>query len=59
VAAFDIGEHPPRFGVFLDGLAGDAGKVIHLLDLPAAGGGIGFSAFKVVGGAFALGLIFG
>ena len=58
VAAFDVGKHPLGFGMFLDGFAGDAGKVIHLLDRPAAGVGVCLGAFKVVRGAFALGLIF-
>lgn len=58
VAAFDVLHHAPGFGMFLDGFAGDTGKVIHFSDRPAACGGIGSGAFKVVGGAFAFGLIF-
>jgi hypothetical protein len=43
--------------MFFDGFAGNARKVIHLFDRPAARGGVVFGAFKVMGGAFALRLI--
>ena len=57
VAALHIGEHPFGFRMVFDGFAGNTGQVIHFLDRPAAHGGVGLRAFKVMRGALALGLV--